>query len=306
MLTWARETISGWSFVAFPLAIIFVFVALPTVAGVGLSMVEWQPDGSVAFIGLRNFTHAAQSPEMWRALRNSLIFAMVSVPLTVIVAFPLSVAINASWFVGRTLMRTIFFLPMVISIVAIGLLWRWVLESSDAGLLNNFLDQIAAGLHSVGLIKSVPNEWPNWLGNSGWGLTTIIMVSVWRNLGFAIVLYLAALGNVPQSSYDAAAVDGATGWQTMWRITWPAVWPMTFFLLITGMITALQVFDVVYVMVGTLPQAWTDVLNLYLYREFTLGRFGYAATIGVVVLLLTVVVTSVQLLWLRERGEVSA
>jgi multiple sugar transport system permease protein len=284
---------SGWGFVAFPLAVLFVFTALPTVLGAGLSLFEWTGGGTPHFVGLRNFQQAYHDPLLWNALRNTLVFAAVSVPLTILLAFPLAVALHAPWFVGRTLLRTVFFLPTVISIVAIGLIWRWVLEPSQAGLLNCLLRPFVA-------------DPPNWLGNSAWGLTTIIAVSTWRGLGFAIVLYLAAVGNVPQSSYDAAAVDGAGPWQIMWRITWPTVRPMTFFLLITGMIGALQVFDIVLVMLGTFEQRATDVLNLCLYREFSRSRLGYASTIGVVVLLATILVTAAQFLWSRSSREAAA
>ncbi len=143
---------------------------------------------------------------------------------------------------------------------------------------------------------------PDWLGNSGWGLTTIIVVSIWRGLGFSIVLYLAALTSVPRSLYDAAAVDGAGGWQTLWNVTWPGVRPMTVFLMITGTITALQVFDIVLLMIGKAQQDGTDVLNLYLYREFTANRLGFAAAIGVVVLLMTVVITVAQA-WSLRTGK---
>ncbi len=300
------ESASGWAFVAFPLAVIFLFTALPTGAGVALSLFEWSGGGAARFIGLQNYRQAVGDDTLHHALRNTLIFALVNVPLTIMVAFPIAVALHARWFIGRTLARTLFFMPMVISIVAIGLIWRWVLEPSSAGLLNHLLDGAVNLPHALGLGPAVQADWPNWTGNNPWGLATIIAVSTWRGLGFAIVLYLAAIGNVPQSYYDAAAVDGAGPWRTMWRITWPCVWPMTFFLLVTTMITALQVFDIVYVMIGEIEQPWTDVLNLYLYREFRQSRLGYAATVGVVVLCATVLITLVQFFGFARRQETTA
>jgi multiple sugar transport system permease protein len=286
---------SGWLFVAFPLAVITLFVALPAVLGVGLSFFEWSGGGSPRFIGFRNYADAWQDPTLRAAMRNTLLFAGISAPLTVLLAFLAAAALHARWFVGKTAVRTMLFLPTVLSIVAIGFIWRWVLDP-DAGLLNHLL--AALGIPSDAL--------PDWLGNSPWGLATIIGVSIWRGLGFAVVLYLAALGSVPQTQYDAAAVDGANGWQVLWRITWPSVRPMTYFLLITGMIGALQVFDIVLVMIGMVEQPWTDVLNFYLYREFAHNRLGYAAMIGVLVLVLSVLATLAQLAWLRRGGEVVA
>ncbi|MBL1215903.1 MAG: sugar ABC transporter permease [Planctomycetes bacterium] len=290
-----RNTLSPWGFIAFPLAIVMLFTALPTLAGLLLSLFEWSGGGSPRFIGLKNYTDLIASSAFWPALCNTLLFAAFTVPLTVFFAFLIAAALNAPWFIGRTTMRTIFFLPTVVSIVAIGFIWSWVLDSTDAGLLNHVLTDI------VGL----PRAWlPEWLGNNPWGLASVIMVSIWRGLGFSIVLYLAAVSNVPRALYDAAAVDGANSWQTLWNVTWPGVRPMTVFLLITGLIGALQVFDVVLVMIGEGGQRWTDVLNLYLYREFTNNRLGFAAAIGSVVLLLTVIMTVAQLKWLnRPEGR---
>jgi len=198
----------------------------------------------------------------------------------------------------------VYFLPTIISIVAIGFIWRWILDPSDAGLLNHYA---GAALRGVGRLfgseAMARADLPEFLGNSPLGLTTIIVVSIWRTLGFSIVLYLATLVNVPQSYFEAAAVDGAGPWQTMRHITWPSVRPMTIFLVITSTISALQVFDIVLVMIGTNEQPWTDVLNLFLYREFTHNRLGFAAAIGVVLLALTVMITIGQLLFLRQPGR---
>ncbi len=279
-----RQSRNAWFFLAFPLTIIVVFTALPSLAGIVMSFFEWSGGGSPRFIGLENYRALNAAGPFWPALRNTLAFAIVTVPITVGGAFLIAAALNAEWFRGRTTLRTILFIPTIVSIVAIGFIWRWVLDPSPAGLLNHVLEW-------VGLQREVL---PDWLGHSPWGLATIMAVSIWRGLGFCVVLYLAALGGVPRSMYDAAAVDGATSWQTLWHITWPGVRPMSFFLLITGMIGALQVFDIILVMIGTNATGWTDVLNLYLYREFTLNRLGYASALGVVILLLTIVITAIQ------------
>jgi len=284
------ENRNAWLFIAFPLVVIFLFTAIPTVLGVVLSLFQWDGGGWPRFLGATNYTELLSGGAFWYALRNTLIFSLATVPLTVVLAFLIGVGLSAEWFRGRTVCRTILFLPTVVSIVAIGFIWRWVLDPSTSGLLNHVLLSIGVSKTSI----------PDWLGNNPWALMMVIVVSIWRGLGFSIVLYLAALGSVPRSLYEAAAVDGAGSWQAMWRVTWPSVRPMTFFLLITGMIGALQVFDILVVMIGTAEQPWTDVLNLYLYREFTLNRLGFAATIGVVVLALTIAVTLAQFWWLRR------
>lgn len=289
-----RSQVSAWGFVAFPLAVIVIFTALPTVVGIALSFCYWQPGGTPTFIGLNNYTELFRSAMFWPALRNTLIIAFITVPVTIVLAFLFAAALNARWFVGRTMLRTVFFAPTVISIVAIGFIWRWVLSPSQSGLLNHVLIEYLCVI-----------ETPiSWLENSPLGLATVCAITIWRGIGFSLVLYLAALTSVPRSLYESAAVDGATGWKALWHITWPSVKPMTLFLIIIGMIQALQTFDLIVVMIGTTQQQWTDVLNLFLYREFIQDRLGFAAAIGVVILLLTAIVTAGQLGYVRYAERV--
>ena len=285
----------GWAFVALPLTVLFLFSALPAAAGVGLSFFEFSSTGELRFVGLANYAAALSSdPMLFAALRNTLVFALCAVPVTVLGGFLLAVALHAPWFRARTLARTLLFLPTVISVVAIGYLWRWVLDS-QAGLLDLALD--ATGLGAL----LFPDGAPMWLGDNPWVLGSLASIHVWRTIGFATILYLAALGRVPRSHYEAISLDGATPWQAIWHVTWPAVRPMTLFLLVTGFIGALQVFDLVWVMTegsGT----WSTVLNVQLYKEFSANRLGYAATIGVVLLVLSATVTWMQFRWHRVRG----
>jgi multiple sugar transport system permease protein len=285
---------SGWWFAAFPLAVIFLFTALPTAFGAGLSLFAWDGAGGARFVGLQNFqVAAARDPQFGAALRNTLVFTVATVPVTVVGAFLFAVAMHARWFVGRTLARTLFFLPTVVSIVALGYIWRWVLDP-HAGLLRYAMEAVGIPGDAV----------PPLLGDSPWALAALMFIHAWRQLGFCVVLYLAALAGVPPSLYEAASVDGAGSWRATWSIAWPSVRPMTMFLLVTSGIAALQVFDLVWVMTGGAPQRWTDVLNTHLYREFTAGRLGYAATIGVIVLALTAVITAAQFRVFGERSAV--
>ena len=282
-----RRDLTGWAFVAFPLAVILLFTALPTLAGVCLSFFEWGGSGVPHFVGLEHYRSAlSHDRQLWLALRNTLVFAAGTVPVTVILAFLVAVALHAAWFRGRAAARAMFFLPTVMSIVAVGFVWRWMLNPRF-GLLS-----VAGPVH----------EAPDFLGDSWLGLGTLMFVQVWRNLGFGVVLYVAALSRVPRPLYEAAGVDGAGAWQSTWRIAWPSVRPMTAFLSITGVIWALQVFDLDLVMTGWSPQRFNDVLNTHIFREFKAGRLGYSATVGVVVLALSGLVTWVQLRWLAARG----
>ncbi len=285
-----RDGTVGWLFVAFPLVIIGAFTALPTVLGAGLSLFDWDGGGAARFVGLANFQAAAMADaQLWLALRNTVVFTVLTVPVTVVGAFMLAAAVSASWFRGRAAARTMYFLPTVMSIVAVGFIWQWLLNPR-AGL--------ASALAGGG--------GPDWLGDTWLGLATLSFVQVWRSLGFFMVLYVAAMSRVPRSVYDAAGVDGASPWQSTWRITWPAVRPMTTFLFIIGAIWSLQVFDLDLVMTGWSPQRYLDMINTHLFREFKNGRVGYAATIGVVVLALTALVTWAQLRHAGRGGEAAA
>lgn len=294
-----RPINSGWVFAAFPLAIVFAFTLLPTIAGAGLSFFQWTGSGMPKFIGLENYYAAlGHDQQFWFAFRNTLIFAIATVPVTVILSFILAVILRAEWFIGRRIAQTMLFLPMVISIVAIGFIWRWVLDP-HSGLLN-------FAIQSIGIDHLFSNWPPPWLGDSPWALGGMCFIHVWRNLGFGVVLYIAALSGIPKSQYEAAGVDGAGSWHSTWRISWPAVKHMTLFLIITSSIWSLQVFDLVWVMTGGAEQPWTDVLNTHLYREFAANRLGYSATIGMFVVLITAAITVVQLKWMRQPEEKAA
>ncbi len=284
------SSLPAYGFLAFPLAALFLFTLAPTIAGLGLSLFAWDGGGVPRFVGLSNFEDLWADAAFRPALRNTLLFVALSVPPTVVIGFLLAVAVNASWFAGKTIARAAFFLPTILSIVAIGFVWRWLLDP-EAGLVN-------WALRGVGLEQP-----PDWLNDGWWPMASIVLVSVWRGVGFCMVLYLASLGSISRSLYEAAEVDGAGPWSVVRHVTWPQVAPTTAFLLITGVIGALQVFDIVFVMTGQVESDRTNVLNLYVYRQFTYGQLGYAAAIGVVIFTITILATLAQLAWYALRGK---
>lgn len=284
-----QRSSTAYAFLLFPLGILLVFTLLPTAVGLGLGFFAWDGGADPAWIGTKNFTDLAEDAKFLPALRNAVVYVVGCVPPTVVIGFLLAVAVQAEWFKGRVLVRTLFFLPTILSIVAIGYVWRWLLEP-DAGLLN-------WGLRLIGVANP-----PDWLNDETWALPSIIAVSVWRGIGFCMVIYLASLATINRSLLEAAEVDGATPWGVLRHITWPQVAPTTAFLLITGVIGALQVFDIVYVMTGQAESDATSVLNLYIYRLFTYGQLGYAAAVGVVIFGITLIATLAQLAWVA-RGR---
>ena len=277
---------SAYLFIALPMAVLFVFTLLPTVAGLALSLFSWDGSGRPAFVGVQNFVQLARDESFRPAVRNTLLFVVATVPISVLAAFGLAVIASAPWFRGKTVARTCIFLPTIVSIIAVGVVWRWLL-ADQGGLL-------------PGAIRSVGLRPPSFLDGS-WAFASIVLVQIWRGVGFCFVLYLAALAGVNRNLYEAARVDGASRWAVVRHITWPAVGPMTVFLLVTGVIGALQVFDVVWAMTSRAETDATRVLNLYIFREFKQSRLGYAAAIGVVIFSLTMIVTWVQLRLLRGR-----
>lgn len=288
-----RRSTTAYSFLAFPLVILLLFTLLPTVLGLGLSLFQWDGNGPPSFVGLRNFSALLEDPRFWPALRNTIVFGVISVPPAVFLAFLFAVAVHARWFRGKALVRTLFFMPTIISIVAIGFVWRWLLDD-QAGLLNWVLGLV--GLHDP----------PNWLQDGSWPFFWIIVISIWQKLGFCLVLYLATLAGINETLYEAAEVDGASRAEVLRHITWPQAAPMTAFLMVTGVISAFMIFDLVYVVTGSSAAMQennsTNVLNLYIYRQFTYGQLGLASAIGVVIFLLTATATGAQLLYFGRRG----
>ncbi|QOJ01761.1 MAG: sugar ABC transporter permease [Phycisphaeraceae bacterium] len=295
-----REARSAWLFISVPLTVLMVFTLAPTVLGLGLSLFDWDGSGWPRFVGLANYRGLAGDASFGPALKNTLVFAALTVPASVLIGFLLACAVNAPWFRGRTTVRTMLFLPTVVSIVSIGFVWRWLLENQG------------------GLVPEVMRRWgvepPDFLsgGDAGglgvisWPMLSIVMVQVWRSVGFCVVLYLASMQQINASLYEAAECDGAGRWTILRRITWPQVAPMTAFLFITSAIGALQVFDVVVAMTGsTNMSAQTDrtrVLNTMVLAEFRQSRLGYASAIGAVIFGLTALVTAAQL-WATRRGR---
>jgi multiple sugar transport system permease protein len=282
-----RQSRSAYLFIALPMAILVVFTLVPTVAGLGLSLFTWDGAGEATYVGLGNFAALAQDQAFWPALRNTLLFVVATVPISVLAAFGLAVIASAPWFRGRTLARTCIFLPTIVSIIAVGVVWRWLL-ADQGGLV-------------PGLLRSAGVRPPQFLEGS-WAMASIIIVQIWRGVGFCFVLYLAALAGVNRNLYEAARVDGASRFAVVRHITWPSVSPMTLFLMVTGVIGALQVFDVVWAMTSRAETDTTRVLNLYIFREFEQSRLGYAAAIGVVIFVITMVVTLAQIRLLRSKA----
>lgn len=283
---------SAFGFIVFPLFIIGLFVVLPAFGSIALSFFQF--DGAMdkppVFLMFGNYRRLLfHEPLFWTTVRNTFVFALSVVPLTVGLGFLFALALNARWFVGKALVRTLLFLPTVVSIVAVGFVIQWILNPSF-GLLNRLLDSFG-----------IPPQ--AWLGSPRLAMPCIIAVAVWQGIGFATVIYLAALQHIPQSCHEAASLDGATPLQQAVHVTWPLVSPTTLFLLVTGFIGAFQVFDLVYIMTNGGPANSTNVVNNLLYRKFLDNQFGYAAALSVTLFLVVLSVTLLHVRLLRRSVD---
>lgn len=298
-----RRSFNAYAFLAFPLAVLFVFTLLPTLAGLALALFQWDGGESPRFVGLANFRLLAEDPRFLPTLWNTIRYALITVPVTVAFGFLLSLALHAKWFRGKVLVRTAVFLPTIVSIVAIGFVWRWILDD-QGGLVPSVYAAIVHQL-DLGNIRPafLPLRAPSMLQDADWPMRWVMIVTIWRGVGFCMVLYLASLAGIPEHLYEAAAVDGASDQEMVRHITWPMVTPMTVFLLVTGVISALQVFDIVWAMTAGTETASTRVLNLFVYREFQQSRLGFAAAIGAIIFLLTLGATALQVVLFRRSAN---
>jgi ABC-type sugar transport system permease subunit len=226
------------------------------------------------FIGLANYTQAIGQPDFWAALLNNVWYAVGTVSGKLILALIAALLLNGP-FRGRAAFRALFFLPVILSFVAIGLLWTLIFNY-NYGLIN-FL------LQAVGLADFKRD----WLGAPETAFPAVIFVDLWKWTGFHVVIYLAGLQSIPGELYEAAALDGASRWQVLWRITLPLLKPFTAVNVVIASLGAFSVFDLVYVMTQGGPFKSTNVAMVEVYLQaFQFNQFGYAAALSVLVLLL--------------------
>lgn len=235
------------------------------------------------FIGFENYVEMFNDPAVWQALLNTCKYALVEVPLAIALALVVAVLLNRHIH-GRTIYRTIFFLPMVAAPAAVAMVWRW-LYNSEFGLFNHFLNGI--GIPSV-----------IWISNPNTAFISIAFVGVWSIVGYNMVLFLAGLQEIPQDYYEAAEIDGATKIRQFFSITLPLLSPTMFFVSITRIIGALQVFDSVYIMMDqTNPALYKTQSLVYLFYKYSFEEFnkGYGSAIVLLLLLVIIIITIIQL-----------
>ena len=276
-----KETAAGYLFLLPALGGILVFILGPVVAAIALSFTKWDLLTPAKFIGLSNYQELIQDPMFRKVMLNTLIFTGASVPLSLILSLGLALALNQK-IKGIVVFRTIYFLPVVSSMVAVSLVWRW-LYNPNYGLLNYFLNL----LH----LPSV-----NWLFSTTWAMPAIILMSVWKGLGYNMVIFLAGLQGIPQMYYESAKIDGAGKFQSFKDITLPLLSPTTFFVLVISIISSFQVFDQIFVMTSGGPAHATEVIIYYIYHNaFQIFRMGYASALAFCLFIIIFALTLLQI-----------
>ncbi|HEY3110594.1 MAG TPA: sugar ABC transporter permease [Chloroflexota bacterium] len=285
--------LEGWLFASPWIVGFALFTAGPMLFSAAMAFTTWDLINSPRWVGLDNWRLIAGGDALvLHALRVTTTYAVVAVPLHVLFGMALALLLN-SGIGGLRLYRTAFFMPSVLSGVAVALLWRWVF-SGQFGLANLFLGYVGV-------------DGPKWLTDELWALPSLVIMSLWA-VGGGMVIYLAGLQGIPSDFYEAAEVDGAGWWSRLWNITVPLMTPALFFQLVTGLIAALQVFTQPYVMTNGGPNEATLFYVLYLYRNaFQYFKMGYASALAwvlfVYILVLTLLIFRSARAWVHYEGE---
>ncbi|TDC40100.1 sugar ABC transporter permease [Micromonospora sp. 15K316] len=281
-----RDQLAGYLFIAPQLLGSLLFVLLPLVLVVWYSLHEWNVlAGTFDFVGADNYTALADDPNLGPVLRATGLFSVGLVVFNLALALLLAVLLNQK-LRGTTVFRTIFFSPVVVSLVAWTIVWGFLLQ--DNGGVNGLLDTIGV-------------DGPNWLRGEGSAMLSVIVVQVFKNVGLNMVLFLAAMQGVPAELYEAAEVDGASRMRQFWRITVPLISPTILLTSIITVVGSLQVFAQIAVLTQGGPGTSTTVLVYYLYQQaFQFHHFGYGATLSI--LLFGIVLALTVLQWqMRKR-----
>jgi multiple sugar transport system permease protein len=276
-----RDAVAAWLFLAPSLVLFITFTGLPVVAAFLISFTQWDLFNPAQFVGLGNYMTLAGDRIFGKVMGNTAYFVLASVPAQMVLGLACALALNRG-IKGQTFFRIAYFLPVVTSTIAAALVWAW-LFNSNFGLINALLSAFGVA------------DPPRWLGSTAWALPAVIVVSVWQNVGYAMVLFLAGLQNIPKDLYDAGAIDGAQGWKRFYYITLPMLSPTTFFVLIISIIGSFQVFELVFVMTNAGPANATNTLVFYIYQNgFQFYQMGYASAAAMVLFLIVLIATLVQ------------
>ena len=278
---------------AIPFCLLFLaFTAWPVVQSLFMSFTDTKAKDlrnpfSVDIIGLGNYARALSDPIFLQSARNTAYFVVVGVPLTLGVALAAAVVLDKGITRFRGMFRLGFYTPVITSIVAVAVVWRFLLQQ-EFGLVNVVLGWVG-----------IPG--PNWLGDPTWSMPALILMATWRNFGTAMIIFLAGLQAVPYVLHEAAAIDGAGAWQRFRHITLPMLRPTMLFVSVTTAIGYLQFFEEPFVMTSGGPLNSTISMSMYTYSQFGFGNYGYASSVSYIIFVVIAIVTAVQFRLLRNN-----
>lgn len=286
------ESRAAWILAAPFLLLFAAFTVWPVVQSLFMSFTDTRRRDlrspfAVDFTGFENYARALSDPTFLKAAGNTAYFVVIGVPVTLAVALTAAVLLDRGITRLRSFFRLGFYTPVITSIVAVAVVWRFLLQP-DSGLVNTVL-----GWFGI--------TGPNWLGDPNWAMPALIIMAVWRNFGTGMIIFLAGLQGVPYMLHEAAAIDGASGWQRFWHITFPLLRPTLLFVSVTTAIGYLQFFEEPFVMTEGGPLDSTLSLAFYTYRQFSFGNFGLASAVSYLIFVVIAVVTVLQFRLLREN-----
>lgn len=283
-----RQVLAGYGFVAPAGVHLLIFSLGPILFALFISFHAWSilvPEKP--FVGLANYAEVLSSDDFWNSLKNTALYTL-HVPVGMAVSLGLALLLNRANLPGLGILRTIFFLPSITSFVAIAIVWQWI-YNPDFGLLNYALSWLGLG----------PLQW---LHHPGTALLSLMLMAIWVQVGYQMVIFLAGLQNIPALLYEAAIIDGAGAWQRFRHVTLPLLKPTTFFILVTSIIGSFQVFTQVYVMTEGGPLQATEVIVYHIYKNaWDYLRMGFASAMSFVLFVLIMVLTLLQFRLMGKR-----
>ena len=279
-----KETLVGYAFIAPALLVFLALIAFPLFFSFFLSFTEWNfLSGweNIKFIGLENFRKLFADTNFRWAVSNTFIYTLTIVPTSVIIALVLAYILNDKVYFKKT-MRLCFFIPYISSAVALAAVFKALFR--EDGVVNNFLT------HVFGLSEPI-----RWFVDSQWNKIPIIIFVIWVQIGFELIIYMAALQNVPRTLYEAADLDGVTPWKKFWKITFPLISPTTFYLIVVQFIAVFKIFSAIDVMnFGNTAYANTSIVVEIYRNAFKNYQFGYASAEALVLMVIIIIITAIN------------
>lgn len=279
-----KENLVGYAFVTPALLVFITLVAFPLFFSIFLSFTKWNfVSGwdNIKWIGLDNFKAMTEDKNFIFALKNTFLYSITIVPISVIAALVLAYVLNDKVYFKKT-MRLFFFIPYISSSVALAAVFKALFR--EDGMINYIL------MNFFGMKESI-----SWMVNSTWNKLPIIIFTIWVQIGFELIIYMAALQNVPKSLYEAAEIDGANSWQKFWRITFPMISPTTFYLIVVQFITVFKIFNSIDIMTfGNISFSNTSMVVEIYQNAFKSYNFGYASAEALVLMVIIMIITAIN------------